>query len=212
MKSLVKSLVFILCLAPLAWLAWLWSHNQLGFNRLEAVARYTGDWTLRFLLITLAVTPLRRLPGLNGLIRFRRMFGLFAFFYGSLHFLHYLQVDKLWEWSEIEADFTERRFFIAGLAAWLLMIPLAVTSFNAAIRWIGGKRWQRLHRLIYLSAALGVIHYYWQAKSTVLPPVFYGVVLIVLLLIRAWISATRSRSQGSPVRAMPSSPVQPGSR
>lgn len=212
MKRWVKPLVFLLCLVPLAWLLWRWTHNQLGFNRLEAVAHDTGDWTLRFLLLTLSITPLRRLPGLNGLIKFRRMFGLFAFFYGCLHFLHYLQLDKLWEWPEIYTDFTLRRFFIVGLIAWMLMVPLALTSFNAAIRWMGGKRWQMLHRLIYVSAVLGVVHYYWQGKSTVLNPLIYGLIVAILLASRVWISVNRSRSQGSPARAMPSSPVQPGSR
>jgi sulfoxide reductase heme-binding subunit YedZ len=184
----LKPLVFLLCLAPLAWLAWRWSNNQLGFNRLETVARFTGDWTLRFLLASLAISPLRRLvPALNDLITYRRMLGLFAFAYGTLHFLHYLALDKLWEWNEIQTDFLLRRFFIAGLIAWALMIPLAATSFNRAIRWLGAKRWQLLHRLAYVAAVAGVVHFYWQGKSFVIDPVVYAIVLAALLGYRLFV-------------------------
>lgn len=212
MKRLFKVAVFLVCLVPLGWLIWRWTHNQLGFNPLETVARDTGDWTLRFLLLTLAVTPLRRLPGLNWLVRYRRMLGLFAFFYGTLHALHYVWIDRLWDWQEMYLDFTLRRFFIVGLIAWLLMIPLAATSYSAAIRWMGGKKWQALHRLIYVSAGLGVLHYYWQGKAMIINPVLYGIALAFLLITRVWIAIARSRSQGSPVRVMPSSPVPPESR
>ncbi len=204
MKRLMKVVVFLVCLIPFGWLAWRWNHNQLGFNALETVARETGDWTLRFLLLTLAITPLRKIPGLNGLIRYRRMFGLYAFFYGTLHALHYFWIDRLWDWQEMYLDFTLRRFFIVGLIAWLLMIPLAATSYSAAIRWMGGKRWQALHRLTYVIAGLGVLHYYWQGKAFIMNPVIYGAILALLLAIRVWISIARSRSQGSPVHVKPS--------
>ncbi|MBV8819890.1 MAG: sulfoxide reductase heme-binding subunit YedZ [Acidobacteriaceae bacterium] len=180
----LKALVLLLCLTPLFVLAWWWWNQQLGWNRVEYVARYTGIWTLRFLLLTLAITPLRRVPGLGNLIRFRRLLGLVTFFYATLHGLHYFAIDIQWNWPVLKEDLTIRRFFIAGFAAWLLMVPLAGTSFNAAIRWLGGRRWQWLHRLVYVSAALGVIHYLWQGKSIVITPVVYGAVLLFLLMTR----------------------------
>lgn len=189
-----KPFIFVLCLVPLAWLIWRWSQNQLGFNKIEAVARFTGDWTLRFLLLTLTITPLKRIRGWGQLQLYRRMLGLFAFFYGTLHFLHYIAVDKEWDLMGLVEDFTFRRFFIAGLVAWALMIPLAATSTNAAIRKLGAKRWQALHRLVYASAILGVIHYYWQAKAIVVEPVYYAVALSVLLLYRVTYSVLKSRS------------------
>lgn len=183
-----KPIVFLLCLLPLGILAWRWHSNELGINRLEAVARYTGNWTLRLLLLSLCVTPLRRLPGLGGLLRFRRMIGLFAFFYGVLHALHYFGLDVQWNMEIIREDLTTRRFFIAGIAGLALMVPLAATSFNAAIRWMGPQRWQLLHRLAYLSAAAGVVHFFWQGKAALWTPIYYGAFLGVLMVYRvvAW--------------------------
>ena len=188
-----KPAVFLLCLVPLALLAWRWHTNGLGINRIETVARYTGNWTLRFLLLSLCITPLRRLPGQSGLIRFRRMIGLFAFFYGVLHALHYYAVDVQWDLAIMREDLTTRRFFIAGMAALALMLPLAATSFQAAIRWMGGKRWQLLHRLAYVSAAAGVIHFFWQGKAALWTPIYYGVFLGVLLVYRLVYWAWRRR-------------------
>lgn len=185
-SRLAKPIVFLLCLLPLANLAWRWLDNDLGINRLETVARYSGNWTLRLLLLSLCITPLRRFPGQSGLIRFRRMIGLFAFTYASLHALHYFGLDVQWNMEIIWEDLTTRRFFIAGILAWALMVPLALTSFNAAIRWIGGKRWQLLHRLAYFSAMAGVVHYFWQGKAALWPPIYYGFFLGCLLLYRAW--------------------------
>jgi sulfoxide reductase heme-binding subunit YedZ len=176
--------VFVVCLLPLVYLAWLWYANKLGINQVERVARFTGDWTLRFLMITLAITPLRRIKVLSPLVKFRRMLGLFTFFYGTLHMLHYFGVDVQWNWDIIREDLTIRRFFIVGFAAWLLMVPLAATSFNAAIRWMGGARWQLLHRLIYVTAILGVLHYALQGKTLTQTPLMYAVLLAVLLLAR----------------------------
>ena len=181
---MVKAIVFVLCLVPTAVLSWRFQHHDLGFNPLETVARYTGDWTLRFLIATLMITPLRRVPGLNFLIKFRRMLGLFAFFYGTQHFLHYLAVDKIWDWDEIYGDFTMRRFYIFGLIGWLAMLPLAITSFNAAIRWMGGKRWQMLHRLVYVAGLAGVIHYFMQGKAANPEPLIYCAIMVLLLLYR----------------------------
>jgi sulfoxide reductase heme-binding subunit YedZ len=181
---LTRLLVFLLCLLPLADLAWRLHTNSLGINRIETVARFTGNWTLRFLLLSLAITPLRRLPSLNPLIRFRRMLGLFAFFYGSLHALHYFGIDVLWDMEIIREDLTARRFFIAGALSLLLMLPLAATSSNAAIRALGGRNWQRLHRLAYPAAAAGVVHFFWQGKAALWTPIYYGAVLAVLLAYR----------------------------
>jgi len=188
-----KPVVFLLCLLPLLWLAWRWFNNDLGINRLETVARYTGNWTLRILLASLCVTPLRRIRGLEGLLRFRRIIGLFAFFYACLHALHYFAIDVQWNTEIIWEDITIRRFFIAGMVSLALMAPLAATSFNAAIRWMGAKRWQLLHRLSYVSALAGVIHFFWQGKAALWTPIYYGIFLGLLLLFRvAYWAARRS--------------------
>ena len=182
-KWLSKAL-FAICLLPLAYIIWLWETNGLGVNQVERVARFTGDWTLRFLLITLAITPLRRIKALSPLVKFRRQLGLFAFFYGCLHMFHYFGIDVGWNWQIIREDLTVRRFFIVGFAALMLMVPLAATSNNAAIRWMGGERWQLLHRLVYLSAILGVLHYSLQGKTFTETPLIYAGILAVLLLAR----------------------------
>ncbi len=191
---MVKAVVFVLCLVPTVVLSWRFQHQQLGFNPLETVARYTGDWTLRFLIAALLITPLRRIPGLNFLIKFRRMLGLFAFFYGTQHFLHYLAVDKIWDWEEIYGDFTMRRFYIFGLIGWLAMLPLAITSFNAAIRWMGGKRWQMLHRLVYVAGLAGVIHYFMQGKAANPEPLIYCAIMVLLLLYRVGFLIYKART------------------
>lgn len=184
-------MVALLCATPMAWLLWKWAHNDLGINSIEYVARFTGRWALRFLLATLAISPLRRLPGLNSLIRIRRTLGLVAFSYGLFHGIHYFWRDAQWNWQIIAEDLTIRRFFIAGAVALLLMTPLAATSSNAAIRWMGGKRWQLLHRLVYLSAVSAIVHYVWQAKSINLTPLIYAAVLVVLLAIRVILAVKR---------------------
>jgi sulfoxide reductase heme-binding subunit YedZ len=181
----LKPLVLALCLAPLAVLAWLWWNKQLGINSIEYVARYTGRWTLRLFLVSLAITPLRLIKPLSPLIQFRRMLGLVTFFYGCLHALHYWAIDVKWDWAVIQEDLTFRKFFVIGAVSLGLMIPLALTSTDRAIRWMGGRRWQLLHRLAYLSAALGVIHFALQAKGRWdLPPITYGAILVALLLVR----------------------------
>ncbi len=174
----MRALLLLACLAPLAHLAWQGWHQDLGANPIEYITHRTGDWTLRFLLITLAVTPARRLV---DLIRFRRMLGLAAFFYGSLHLLTFLWLDKFFDLREIAKDVVKRPFITAGAAAFLAMVPLAVTSTAGWIRRLGGKRWRRLHRLIYFSALAGVVHYYWLVKSDVRLPVLYGAILALLL-------------------------------
>ncbi len=188
----LKPLVFLLCLAPLGALAWRGYHHDLSANPIEFITHATGDWTLRFLVITLAVTPLRRLLGLPDLIRFRRMLGLFAFFYGMLHLTTWVGLDKFFDLHDMSADIVKRRFITAGMLGYALMVPLAVTSTRGWIRRLGGKRWQALHRLVYASAAAGVVHYYWLVKSDIRKPVTYGAMVAILLLLRvAWKPAAR---------------------
>ena len=183
----LKPILFVLCLVPLGMLVWAGIHGGLGANPIEFITHATGDWTLRFVLITLAITPLRRLLGLPELIRFRRMLGLFAFFYGCLHFTTYIWLDKFFDLSEMLRDIDKRRFITVGFTAFVLMIPLALTSTAGWIRRLGGRRWRALHSLIYATAALGVVHYYWLVKSDVRRPVRYGLVLLLLFALRlAW--------------------------
>jgi sulfoxide reductase heme-binding subunit YedZ len=201
-------IVFLACLLPLLWISWKWYRNDLGVNQIETVARFTGRWTLRILLFSLAITPLRRIPGLNPIIRLRRMVGLFAFFYGTLHGIHYFWRDAQWDWPVIGEDLTFRRFFIAGFAALMLMVPLAATSFNAAIRWMGGKRWQALHRLVYLSAVLALIHYVWQFKTLTPTPVLYGAVLVFLLGYRVVAAIAKQKTPPAKPRPSPAAPAR----
>jgi sulfoxide reductase heme-binding subunit YedZ len=195
MLRYLKPVLFLACLAPFARLAWRGFHAQLGANPIEAITHGTGDWTLTFLLITLAITPLRRLTRQFWLIKFRRMFGLFAFFYGCLHLMTYVWLDKFFDVHEMLKDIAKRRFITAGMTAFALMLPLALTSTQWSIRKLGGKRWQALHRLIYFSAAAGVIHYIWLVKADLKKPLEYGFVLGVLILFRisAWLLARLSR-------------------
>jgi sulfoxide reductase heme-binding subunit YedZ len=179
-----KPIVVLACLVPVASLTWRGFHAALGANPIEAITHGTGDWTLRFLLITLAVSPLRKLTRQYWLINFRRMFGLFAFFYGFLHLMTYVGLDKFFDVHEMLHDIAKRRFITAGMTAFVLMTPLALTSTKWAIRKLGGKRWQILHRLIYASAAAGVIHYIWLVKADLRKPLEYGAVLAALLVYR----------------------------
>jgi len=192
-----KPVIFLACLAPLANLAWRAFHAELGANPIEAITHSTGTCTLVFLLITLSVTPLRKITRQYWLIDLRRMFGLFAFFYGCLHLTTYVWLDKFFDVHEMLADIAKRRFITAGLAAFVLMIPLALTSTKGSIRRLGGKRWQALHRLIYLSAAAGVIHYIWLVKADLRSPLRYAFVLLVLLMYRivaSIVSRTRKKA------------------
>jgi sulfoxide reductase heme-binding subunit YedZ len=180
----LKIPVFLLCLVPVLLLGWKALHQDLGANPIEFITHATGDWTLRFLAITLAVSPLRRRLGLPDLIRFRRMLGLFAFFYGCLHFTTYLWLDKFFDFHEIVKDVWKRPFITMGFLAFISMAPLALTSTAGWIRRLGGRRWQMLHRLIYVSAIAGVIHYYWLVKSDVRKPLLYGAIVGLLLAER----------------------------
>ncbi len=204
-----KVVVFALCLVPLAVLVWKGFQNELGANPVEFVEHWTGDWTIRFLIITLCVTPFRKLLHVPQLIRFRRMLGLFAFFYVCLHFSTWIWLDRFFNLSDMWADMLKRRFITVGFAGFVLLIPLAITSTKGWIRRLGGKRWQLLHRAIYLSAIAGVIHYYWQVKSDERKPLQYAAVVGALLAWRlgAWLykrrqkSATDNRTSKEPVTA-----------
>ena len=179
-----KVFVFLLSCVPLLVLICRGFHNDLTANPVEFLQHQTGDWTLRFLIFTLCITPFRKVLNLPELIRFRRMLGLFAFFYVSLHFLTYLGPDQSFNLAGMLKDVVKRPFITVGFAALVLLIPLALTSTAGWVRRLGGKRWQALHRSIYLCAILGVIHYYWLVKSDVREPLFYGFLVGILLLWR----------------------------
>jgi sulfoxide reductase heme-binding subunit YedZ len=183
-RRIIKALLFLAGLLPAARLVWLGLHNRLGANPIEFITHETGDWTLIFLVLTLSVTPARRLLGRPELIRYRRMLGLFAFFYGCLHFTTYIWLDKFFDIAAMLKDVRKRKFITIGFTGFVLMLPLALTSTAGWIRRLGGKRWQMLHRLIYLSAIAGVVHYYWLVKSDIRKPVFYGTLVALLLLYR----------------------------
>jgi sulfoxide reductase heme-binding subunit YedZ len=187
-KRVAKPLVFVACLAPFLLLIanGLGVGGSLGANPIDKITDVTGTWTLRFVLITLAVTPLRRLTGWNTIIRMRRMLGLFAFFYGSMHFLTWAVLDQGLAWQFIGADIAKRPYITVGMLGLSLMVPLAITSTAGWIRRLGGKRWQMLHRLIYVTAVCGVVHYLWLVKSDRTRPLTYGAILFVLMAIRAW--------------------------
>jgi len=194
-----KVVLFLLCLVPFFSLVDRALHDRLGANPVEFLQHATGDWILRFLVFTLAITPLRKLLNLPDLIRFRRMLGLFAFFYACLHFLTYLGPDQSFDLSAMWKDVAKRPFITVGFLGFVLLIPLALTSTTGWIRRLGGKRWQMLHRAVYISAIAGVVHYYWLVKSDVRKPLFYGALVAILLLWRlgSWISKRRGHA---PVR------------
>jgi len=203
MTRWVKVGVFAAALGPFAYLVYGVLADTLGANPIDAVTDETGTWTLRFLALTLLVTPLRKWTGWNALIRFRRMLGLFAFFYGTLHFLTYLVLDQFFAFEDIAADIVKRPFITVGFAAFVLMIPLAITSTAGWIRRLGGKRWNVLHRLIYLSAIGGVIHYLWLVKADISRPVRYGVIVAVLLAARVWFAYNARHAKSRVVTPAP---------
>ena len=191
----VKPFVFLACLTPALLLGWDAFTGGLGVNPIEDITHRTGDWALRFLLVTLAVTPLRRLAGWNGLVRFRRMVGLFAFFYAVLHFSTYLVFDHFFDLLLIIDDVAERKYVTAGFVGFVLMIPLAVTSTQGWIRRLG-RRWTALHRLVYASAVAGVVHFLWLVKIDIGEPLIYAAILAILLGARL---AHRYRGRGGAV-------------
>jgi sulfoxide reductase heme-binding subunit YedZ len=196
-----KLVLFINGLVPLTLLLWDWYRKQVGANPLEFVTRTTGMLTLIFLLISLAVTPARRITGLNWLIKFRRMLGVFAFFYGSLHLMTYLAFDRFFHLLTVPADVTKRPFIAIGMTAFFLMLPLAITSTDKMVKRLGGKRWARLHRVVYLAGILGVLHYYMLVKSDVRLPLTFAFLLVLLLGFRLFVKyyTTQNRLSGSSI-------------
>jgi methionine sulfoxide reductase heme-binding subunit len=202
---LTKIAIFLAALVPLARLAWKALHDGLGANPIEFITHATGDWTLILVLATLSITPLRRITRQYWLIGVRRMIGLFAFFYGTLHFLTYIWLDKFFDTHEMWKDIAKRPFITVGFSALVLMIPLALTSTAWSIRRLGGKNWQRLHRLIYLTGILAVVHYAWLVKADLRKPIEYGVVLSILLLYRGgvWLSEKAAEKRKAPAIPAP---------
>lgn len=203
LRYLLKPAVFAVCLGPLFWAAWLAASGGLGANPIEATIRHFGDWGLRFLLIALAVTPLREITGFSVLARFRRMIGLFAFFYVSLHLAAYVGLDQFFDWAAIWADIAKRTYITIGMAAFALLLPLAVTSTKGWIKRLGGKRWQALHRAVYAAGVLGVIHYFLMIKAGYREATVYAVILATLLgwrLVARWRRRT-AKTSGTPLPA-----------
>ena len=202
LRFVVKPIVFVVSLGPVVWLIWAGLTGHLSANPLSDITYETGDWTIRFICITLAITPVRRITGWNALVKFRRMAGLFAFFYGTLHFLTYVIVDRfagldfpdgIIAWStvvnlakSVGADIYKRPFITVGFTAWMTMVPLALTSTTASIRRLGGRRWNQLHRLVYATGIIAVLHYWWLVKADVRRPLTYGAIVLVLLGFRAF--------------------------
>lgn len=208
LRFVLKPLVFVASLGPLAWLVWAGFTGNLSANPLSDLTNETGVWALRFICASLAITPLRRLTGWNWLTRFRRMIGLYAFFYGSLHFLVYTIVDKfaglefldgIVAWSTarnlalaVWDDVYKRPFITIGFTALVLMLPLAITSTAGWIRRLGGKRWAALHRLVYITGVAAVVHYYWLVKADVSRPLIYAAVVALLLGMRVYWARTKA--------------------
>ena len=186
--NLLKSVLFVLALLPFARLVLFTLTDRLGANPIEFITRNTGDWTLYFLCFTLAITPLRRITGWNWLLKLRRMSGLFAFFYVSLHFMTFFWFDHFFDLAEMWKDVLKRPFITVGFSAFVLLIPLAITSTNGMVRRLGGKRWQWLHRLMYLIVPLGVLHFWWvkAGKNLLAQPILFATIVSMLLLFRIW--------------------------
>jgi len=201
-SRVLKPAIFVAALVPLALLVWNALHDGLGANPVEAITFKTGDWGLRFLLITLCVTPLRRITGWQWLVRIRRMLGLFAFFYICLHFSTYLVLDAFFDLRYILEDITDRTYITLGFTSFLLLIPLAMTSTNAMVRRLGGQRWRRLHRLVYVIAAGGTLHFLWLVKADLREPLIYLGILLLLLVAR--VPAVAERLAKIRTRAAPS--------
>jgi sulfoxide reductase heme-binding subunit YedZ len=201
-RRVVKPVVFVAALGPFAWLVYNAFFGDLGVNPVETITNHTGIWTLRFIAITLALTPVRWLTGFNPLALFRRMSGLFAFFYGSLHFMTYFILDHSLQFTGVWDDVVKRPYITAGFTAFVLMIPLALTSTQGWIRRLGGKRWNLLHRLIYITAMGAVLHYFWKVKLDTTYPVYYAVLVGLLLGARVWRGAVKRAAAPSRVVAV----------
>lgn len=215
-RWVMKPIVFAAGLLPAAYMAWSALNGRLTADPLKEITHETGDWTLRFIVIALAISPLRRITGWNGAIKFRRTVGLYAFFYGTLHFLIYVIADRfagldfedgVLAWSTARAlaasiwdDIYERPYITVGFSAFVGMMPLAVTSTTGWIRRMGGRNWQRLHRLIYVTAVAGVIHYWWLVKADISRPAIYATLVALLLGYRVALSLQKSRVRHQPAR------------
>jgi len=189
-----KSVLFVLCLVPLCWIVWDAFDGNLGANPVEEMTHRTGDWVLRFLLITLAITPLRQVFKWPELVRLRRMLGLFVFFYVCLHFLIYIVFDHFFDLNDIVEDIVKRPYITVGFSAFILLIPLVITSTNNMMKRLGGN-WKKLHQLVYVIATLGILHFLWLVKADVFEPFVYGSILLVLLGYRAWKDALLRREK-----------------
>ncbi len=195
----MKVAVWIGLFVPITYLVYAAATSNLGANPLSEIEHFTGEWTLRLVVATLAITPARRITGWNWLIRFRRLVGLFAFFYASMHFCAYLWFDQNFAWSSIVPDIAKRRFILVGFAAWLSLVPLAITSTAGWIRRLGGKRWNTLHKLIYLCSVLGIVHFYWGQKANRIDPIIYGSVLAALFAVRIfYVVQSKSKRRTTP--------------
>lgn len=203
LRRVIKPIVFLASLAPFAWLVWGAFNDGLGANPVETITNTTGIWTLRFLAISLVITPLRWLTKWNVIVQLRRMLGLYAFFYGALHFTTYFVLDQSMMFDGLWEDIVKRPYITVGFTAFVLMIPLALTSTAGWIRRLGGRRWNLLHRLVYVSAVLGVLHYWWKVKLDVTDPMFYAAIFAVLLGARV-VRSVRQRLAGNVSR--PASP------
>lgn len=210
-RRVIKPAVFTLALIPFALLLWNATQGRLGANPIEAITHNTGDWALRFLLITLAVTPLRRLSGWHALIRLRRMLGLFAFFYALLHLSTWLVLDQFFDLQAMIDDIIDRPYITVGMASFVILAVLAATSTNGMIKRLGGRAWRRLHRLVYVAAVGGVLHYLWLVKADIREPVIYGSILFVLLAYRLWATLrepVRTPTQRQHRRVIPITPTR----
>ena len=201
--KIIKALLFVIALLPFARLIAFTVLDRLGANPVEFITRNTGDWTLYFLCITLSVTPLRRFSNWNRLLKLRRMMGLYAFFYATLHFMTFLWFDHFFDVNEMWKDVLKRPFITVGFTAFVLLIPLALTSTNGMIKRLGGKQWQWLHRLIYVVAPLGILHFWWMnaAKHNFEQPIIFGAIIAALLLVRVYWSLVKNRERRNSVSA-----------
>lgn len=193
--AVAKAGIWVLCLLPAASLAWRGLHGDLTANPIEFITLRTGFWAITLLMVTLAVSPVRRLTGLNQLVRYRRLIGLFAFFYATLHFLTYVTLDRFFDFRDIGDDILKRPYITVGFAAFLLLVPLAVTSTRGWIRRLG-RNWLRLHRLVYAAASLAVLHFYWKksSKADISEPLLFAGILAVLLAVRLMLYWHRTRT------------------
>jgi sulfoxide reductase heme-binding subunit YedZ len=213
----LKVALWVACLLPLAVLLYQFQTDDLGANPIDYVTRRLGDWTLRILLASLSMTPLRLLFGISWQMSVRRLLGLFAFFYACLHFSVWIVVDHFFDWPELIADVVKRPYITVGVLALTLLVPLAATSTTRMVKRLGGKAWQRLHKLVYATAVLGVLHYLWLAKKGVNDPYWYAVALSVLLAVRVWNWARRAaktphRRRVAPERVGAVAPSRPAAR